>query len=145
MPEVLDSPTQTARRTKNPGSKLGAKADVAQAMLSTGSTYAEVHEATGISTATIAELKAANITNPEHVEQIRRGLRNQATMLAHSAMGKITETKLDALSADRIMIVAEKAAKIAGISAPSTHEHFHAVLHRYDANTTTGSGSEPKS
>ena len=121
-------------RTPN-GSRLGARAVLAHAMLQEGFTGATIEQAVGISNGTVTALRKQKVAQPAEVEKIRRGIRDRLALVANDAINHLTGKKLKQTNAVGLMKVVDLAMHGAGIAPPSVHEHYAVSIQKYFVET----------
>jgi len=130
---VLERPT-VSRRT-GPGSRIGARAAIARAVLDDGGTIRKAAETAGISVQTAFTIKHQDIVPQAQVEPIKRILRDRMAIAANEALDHITHLKLTKASALECMKVADLAMKNAGLAPPSVTESYSASVVQYVKST----------
>lgn len=134
---TLERPTPS-RRT-GPGSRIGAKAAIARAVLEDGGSIRKAAETAGISVQTAFTIKHQDIVPRADVEPIKRILRDRMVLAASDALDHITHGKLTKASALECMKVADLAMKNAGLAPPSVTESYSFSVSKYVNSTSCDS------
>ncbi len=133
--KVEDNDNQQTPKDRNArlsGKRLGTRGIVAQAMLEQGASLRTVRKVTGISTTTGTFLRKNKVIPREQVERVKRHLQDKFAMIASQALESIDEDKLKQAGFGELVRGAALAAERAGIGNVSVHEHYQAVMMKYD-------------
>ncbi|HEU4685819.1 MAG TPA: hypothetical protein VFS39_15030 [Nitrospira sp.] len=112
-----------------------AKVATVQAMLEQGLPYRTIRDATGLSLQTITNLGKARRTSPEHVERIKRGLRDQFALITHELLKSVTPKRINEASLGEVMRAAAIASDRAGIGPVSHHEVYSTFIQKYTTDS----------
>lgn len=123
--------SQPSPRTKRPGSRIGPKALLADALLSQGYSRRKIAELVGISPTTVQGLSRGNLVPQAHADAIKRGIRDKCAILADGMLDHVTVEKMQEASVGELTKSARHLIEMAGLAPPSIVESFHLSVQKY--------------
>jgi len=133
MDDPVSQPVATPKRSRKAQASLSQHV-LAKAMLDSGYTYRSTAKQLGIGQQNVAKYKKQalpDLASTEHVEKIKKGLRNRFALIADQALNGLSVEKIGESSAKDLIYIAAKATEMAGLAPPSIVENYSRSISEY--------------